>query len=58
MRGRRRGAQAQYGGVVRWLLAQPGASKEVIVARSELYTTKRQAADIRAEAIRIILASG
>ena len=36
------------------VMAQPGAAREVVLARSEMYTTKRQANDIRLTALDIL----
>jgi hypothetical protein len=36
------------------MMAQPGASREVVLARSEMYTTKRQAQDILHNALDIL----
>lgn len=40
------------------LVNTPGASREVLVARSEQYTTKRQGGSIRDEAMRILAELG
>ena len=35
-------------------MQQPGAERRVIMARSEMYTTRRQAADIRAQTLSVL----
>jgi hypothetical protein len=36
------------------VMAQPGAERRVVLARSEMYTTRRQAADIRAQTLAVL----
>jgi len=46
--------QTHFEEAARQVMRQPGAVREVLLARSEMYLNRRQAVDIRAEALRII----